>query len=290
MAGIRKKVGKKEIDLGAMVESGPQGAYEASQLYRSRAMRFKTKHDVRGAYTLIAEGAQILLKNGYESSGFELGNLFLELVNENNLEPTEELRKLVHDIDDQFPQGSSSRAEFLKGVVRWSMTTGKREYGDPVLQMRLGECLWNLKDKTAAHHFAAGEAPTQYCALIFSTYKEAAEQDKRDQSLTLGITNFLAMENLRDAHELMFHFKNSLKSKKLPGADSKLLQFNEYLLATSRRDAAPLFKQLVNEYASDLDFDEAVPSLLMGPIASKLFGIKPKVSPMMSVLNSIISA
>ena len=56
-----------------------------------------------------------------------------------------------------------------------------------------------------------------------------------------------------------------------------------------RRDAAPLFKQLVNAYASEVEFDESIPALLMGPIASKLFNIKPKVNPMMSMLQSMLA-
>lgn len=71
--------------------------------------------------------------------------------------------------------------------------------------------------------------------------------------------------------------------------DNGLLNFCDYLLQVSRRDAAPLFKSLVNAYASQLDFDESVPTLLMGPVASRLFGIKPKVNPMMSMLQSMMS-
>lgn len=55
------------------------------------------------------------------------------------------------------------------------------------------------------------------------------------------------------------------------------------------RDAAPLFKQLVNGYASEVEFDESIPALLMGPIASRLFNIKPKVNPMMSMLQSMLA-
>ena len=49
MALRRRAAGAtKEVDLDAMVLSGPQGAYEALQLYRSRATRLRTKNDTTG--------------------------------------------------------------------------------------------------------------------------------------------------------------------------------------------------------------------------------------------------
>jgi hypothetical protein len=233
-------------------------------------------------------GAKCLLVNGYETAGSELSNLTLELVSEHKFDLTEELRALLNEVDDAYPKTSPSRVEYLKGVVKWTILCGRKELGDSQMQTRLAECLWEVKDKTAAFHFAAGEAPIVYCDKIFDTFTDANQQDKRDQALTLGVANFLALENLRDANEMMFHFKKTCKAKGYP-VDSKLNKFNDYLLLTCRRDAAPLFKQLVNAYASDLDFDETVPTLMMGPIAVRLFGIKPKINPMMSMLQSMIS-
>lgn len=257
-------------------------------MYRSRAIRLRSKDDTMGAIKTTAVGAKCLLQKGYETAGSELSTLFLDLVGEHNYDLNDELRALVYEIDDAYPKASPSRVEFLKGAVKWTITCGRKELGDAQLQTRLAECLWEIKDKTASYHFAAGEAPQVFCDKIFATYPDSNQQDKRDQSLILGVTNFLAIENLRDANELVFSFKKTCKSKGFP-LNSKLMQFCDYLLQTCRRDAAPLFKQLVNAYASDLDFDDTVPTLLMGPIAVRLFGIKPKINPMMSMLQSMIS-
>lgn len=288
MAALRRRAAKKEVDLDEMVASGPSGAYEALQLYRSRAIRLRSKDDVLGAIKTTAVGAKCLLTNTYETAGSELATLFLELVTEHKFDLTEELRALAYEIDDAYPKASPARVEFLKGVVKWTILCGAKEMGDANMQTRLAECLWDIKDKTAASHFASGEAPLVFCDKIFATYPDANQQEKRDQALTLGVANFLAQENLRDANEMVFQFKKMCKAKNYP-TDSKLMKFNGYLLQTCRRDAAPLFKQLVNAYAADLDFDENVPTLLMGPIAVRLFGIKPKINPMMSMLQSMIS-
>jgi hypothetical protein len=288
MAAFRKRAAKKEVDLDEMVASGPAGAYEALQLYRSRAIRLRTKDDIMGAIKTTAVGAKCLLVKGYDTAGSELATLFLDLVNEQSYDLNEDLRALVYEIDDAYPKTSASRIEFLKGAVKWTIACGRKELGDAQLQTRLADCLWEVKDKTASYHFAAGEAPLQFCDKIFATYTEANQQDKRDQSLILGVTNFLALENLRDANEMVFAFKKTCKANGY-ALNSKLMQFCDYLLQTCRRDAAQLFKQLVNAYASDLDFDDTVPTLLMGPIAVRLFGIKPKINPMMSMLQSMIS-
>ena len=288
MAAIRKRAVRKEVDLDEMVKSGPSGAYEALQLFRSKAIRQRSKNEFLEAVKTTAVGAKCLLVNGYETAGSELSNLSLELVTENKFDLNEELRALFTEIDSAYPKTSPARVEFLKGVVKWTILCGRKELGDAQMQTRLADCLWEVNDKTAAFHFAAGEAPVPYNDKIFATFTEANQQDKRDQALTLGVANFLALENLRDANEMVFRYKKISKEKGFR-LDSKLIKFNDYLLLTCRRDAAPLFKQLVNAYASDLDFDETVPTLMLGPIAVRMFGIKPKINPMMSMLQSMIA-
>ncbi len=289
MAAIKKRVAKKEVDLDAMVLTGQSGAYEALQLYRSRAIRFKTKNDPTGAYTALAAGAKCLLINKYENAGAELADLFLEILTEYNITFTEAIKTLAMEIDESFlDKASPKRAEYLKGCVKYTVTCGTRELGDPAFQTKLAVCYWDKEDKNACHHFAAGEAPLLLNSKIQEKYPNANQQLERDQAVTLGIVNFLSLENLRDANELMFAFMNDQKAKGFK-TNSELLKFDDYVLQTCKRDAAPLFKQLVNAYASILDYDDNIPSLLLGPIALRFFNIKPKVNPMMSMLQSMFN-
>jgi hypothetical protein len=274
----------KEVDLTAMVASGPSGAYEALQLYRSRAARLKSKNDFLEAIKSCVSGASVLLEHNYENAGAELATLFIDLLVEDNQQINDELRNFVFEVDSKFPVKSTHRVEFLKSSIKWTVSCGTKELGDPLLHTRLAECLWNNNDKNAAYHFAAGEAPGAYLEKIDSL--EGVEA--RDRALTVGVVNFLALENLRDAFQL-YHSYIKLQASKGMATKGDLVTFCDYVLKTSRRDAAPLFKTLVNTYASQLDFDDAVPTLLMGPVASRLFGIKPKVNPMMSMLQSMMS-
>lgn len=292
MAARRKRTAqgsKNEDDLASMVQSGPQGAYEALQLYRSRGIRLKNKNDVEGAMKSCTSGTVLLLENGYENAAAELADVLLELFAETHQPVSDETRNMLFSIADKFPSRSTHRIEFLKACIKWSAEHGTKEGGDPALHTKLGECLWETQDKNAANHFAQGEAPTLYNEKIFATFTNGSDVESRDRALTVGVVNFLALENLRDANELFRVYKRTAQQKGYK-VNSALITFCEYLLQVSRRDAQPLFKQIVNEYASVVDFDDQVPTLLMGPIASKLFGIKPKVNPMMSMLQSMMSS
>lgn len=289
MASMRKKAAlNKEVDLSGMVKSGNQDqAYEALQLYRSKALRYKSKGDMLNAIQLTASGSICFLENQYETAGSELAALFLELVSDTK-EMSEDLRDKSCEIDDRFKTDSIARVEYLRSTVKLTVTCGTKELGDPMIHTRLAECLWYKYDKHCYYHFAAGEVPLLFCRLIFERFVESSQSDSRDRALIIGITNFLALENLRDAYELFYQYQRNNKSKNYNN-QTKLIQFCDYLLQTCRRDAAPLFKQLVNAYASLLDFDESVPTLLMGPIAIKFFNIKPKVNPMMSMIQTMLA-
>lgn len=280
---------KKDVNLLEMVQSGPQGAYEALQLFRSRALRAQTKNDLNAALAAAQEGASCLLENGYENAGAELADLYVSLLVEINRPVNDESRTEVFGIDSKFPEKSAHRIEFLKACVKWTAASGNRELGDPLLHRRLAESLWNNGEyKSSYYHFAAGEAPGILNHMIFETFNGAQQQLQRDQALTTGVVNFLSLENLRDANELFSSYQRSQRDKGVTSA-SELVTFVEYLLQTCRRDAGPLFKNLVNTYATALDFDDTVPTMLTGPIAFKFFGIKPKVNPMMSMLQSMMS-
>jgi len=294
MASRRKKAAaggssaKTDDDLATMVQSGPQGAYEALQLYRSRAIRLKNKNDVATALRSITSGSILLLNSGYENAAAELAEVLVEFLNETKAHVTDENKAMIFEIVAQFPPKSTHCIEFLKSCLKWSTEFGGKELGDFALHAKLAECLFENGDKHAASHFAMGEAPALYCTKIMGKYPSESEQEARDRNLTLGITHFLALENLRDAFELYRLYQRAHVEKGWI-LTSQLVQFNEQLLSVSRRDAAVLFKQIVNLYASVVDFDESVPTMLMGPIASKLFGIKPKVNPMMSMLHSMMT-
>jgi hypothetical protein len=337
MASRRKRnaqgsVTKNEEDLASMVQSGPTGAYEALQLYRSRAIRLKNKNDVNGALKSCTSGTVLLLENGYENAGAELGEVLVELLAETNQPVSEEIKSMIFAIADKFPStpkapvtstvstGSAATAstttsgtttntnstlgqsthnhkiEFLKSCIKWSAEYGTKDLGDPSIHTKLALCLWEMNDKNAANHFALGEAPLLYNDKLFEKFPTNTSEDtiQRDRALTIGIVHFLSMENLRDAFDLFTAYKKTLVAKgfhesmNIPPS-SELLMFCDYLLQVSRRDAQALFKHIVNAYASVVDFDDSVPTLLMGPIAAKLFGIKPKVNPMMSMLQSMMS-
>jgi hypothetical protein len=287
-AARRRAAAKREVDLDAMIESGAQGAYEALQLYRSRAIRAKSKNDFDGAVSALSQGSKSLLQHSYLNAGTELATLLVDLLDEENKDITPEIRTLLNEVDSSFPEKSVQRVEFLKSCVKWTVKCGARELGDPMMHVRLANVMWAISDKNAVYHFAAGEAPGEFAARLEETYGNAENHLARDRALTLCVLHFLALENMRDANELLDSFKRTQKSK---GQDpkSELVTFLTQLLETCRRDAQPLFKELCSAYSAHLNFEETVPSLLTGPIGARLFGITPRINPMMSMLQNMLN-
>jgi hypothetical protein len=140
--------------------------------------------------------------------------------------------------------------------------------------------------KQAIYHFVAGEAPVPINEKICATFR--SDTSKREQNLVVALLHFLAMENLRDAHELLTLYKKEQKARNSP-CDSPLLIFVTQLLDVCRRDATPLFKMLVNQNLKILNFDENVGLLLEGSIGQKFFNIQPKVNPMMQMMQQLLN-
>lgn len=118
-AAKRRANAKKEVDLDEMVNSGgPTGAYEALQLYRSRAIRLKSKNDFKGAVLATANGASCLLKHSYVTAGAELAFLLIDMIAEEGKDIDSEMRKIIYDVDSSFPPKSPQQTEFLKACVK----------------------------------------------------------------------------------------------------------------------------------------------------------------------------
>lgn len=287
-----------------MVETGSEGAYEALQLYRSRAMRFQSKNEIMNAIVAASHGAIVLLRNNYVTAGFELATMTIDIINEAGTEINPQVRQIIFDVDNSFPAGPEGaphpqKIEFLKACVKSTVANGQREHGEPQMHNRLALCLWaaiaapkRYEAKlfaTAMSHFALGEEPEQLAQQIDNFFgSDRAHIVERDRALTLGVLNFLAFENIRDANELYKVFIKKSKNRGAP-VDTELVTFCDYLLQTSRRDAAELFKKLVNAYSTHLAFDDVCQTLLWGPIGTKVFNIPPKANPMMSMLQNLLS-
>jgi hypothetical protein len=227
----RRKGGTKEVDLDEMVISGPQGAYEALQLYRSRAIRYKSKNDINSAFSTLVQGAKCLFTNSYENAGAELALLLIDFLVEVGGNLTDSQVAQVLDVDSCFPSSSSHRVEYLKAAIKWSAKAGFYELGEPKLHLALGQCLWPTDQSTSLYHLTAGEAPEQINNLIQSKYKSKDDQIPKERALITAVLLFLSIENLRDANALLSYYKTSCIDKDSEFIEeSELERFCRYLL------------------------------------------------------------
>jgi hypothetical protein len=288
-AGLKDREKVSEID--AMVKSGDQAtAYEALQLYRSRSNRAKQRGDIDAAIRLASQGSKNLLINGYDTAGYEMACVMLELFEENGKDLDPDTRSALIEVDEAFKPDSPSRIAFLKSCVKWSAAHGQRKLGDPLVHSRLALSMWESGEKRLAmYHFAAGECPQLLVEKLCvpASMSNAEAELERDRLFTLAILHYLSLENLRDSHELVALYKKSLKLIYKKDYQSDLLSFSDYLTQTSRRDALPLFKKLCNTYSNVLNYDPVIPTLLTGPIGQRLFGLEPPKADMMTLLQGM---
>lgn len=269
-----------ENNLEEMVTQGQASAYEALQLYRSRCNRLKQKKEFMQAISIAAKGTYALISNGYENAAGELSAILTNLLDESGLDISPEIRKIVTEVDNAFaafvptvaacstavvaaptkPATSTiskavvettSRIEYLKALVVYSMKNGQREYGDPMFHSSLGSCLWDYKAKgpnpappsplnvgafglyhrKSTYHFAVGEAPMALWNKIHEDYSpltaatgtpedEVNLNRERERLVVIGILQFLGLENLRDANILYKQYVNYIQNKK-PSAGGK---------------------------------------------------------------------
>ena len=279
------------INIHIAYHSGDQAtAYEALQLYRSRSNRAKQRKDVDEAIRVAAEGSKVLLANGYDTAGYELATVMLELLEEYERDLDPDIRTALIEVDSAFAQDSPSRLAFLKACVKWSAVQGQRKLGEPLLHSRLALSMWACgQQRLSMYHFAAGEVPKdlvqKLCAPIMLANAEI--ELERDRLLTLATLHFLSLENLRDATELITEYRRALKTAGKKDYESELLTFSDYLVQTSRRDALPLFKKLCNTYAHVLAFDPSIPTLLQGPIGQRIFNLEAPRADVMALLQGM---
>lgn len=196
MSALRRKAAAAKgtsaaSELDSLIARDADGAYEALQLFRSKALRFKTKNDPKAAITAASHGAKSLLKGKFLHAGSELTALLISILDESGADLDSETRTIINDIDSAFegnegdhPAAAGLRIDFLKSCIKWSQTSGTRELGDPQLHVRLGNCLWGPEEgkrdiKQSIYHFVAGEAPVAINEKICATFN--SDTVKRDQ-------------------------------------------------------------------------------------------------------------
>jgi hypothetical protein len=288
MASKRKARVGEGADLDEMVRSGQEGAYEALQLYRSRANRAKLKGDFTTAIAIAARGARTLCPE-YEKAGAELSVVLLELLVEADEDCTPENRSLINAIDAALPVKSPLRIEFLAAAIKWTMRCGSRELGDPMLHSRMGACLWELGSTSerlkAVFNFVVSEQPEVLWGLIA---RDISTAEERDGLVVYAVCLYLAQESVRDAALFFDSYRGAVKE----ASKTPLITFADQLLQTCRRDAAPLFQTLVGANSRLLDASPLILSLVCGPIAMRYFNLQQQQEQrppdMMSMLQNMM--
>lgn len=137
----KKRAGRAKLDLEAMVGAGETSAYEALELYKSRANRLQLKNEFDQGLDALSKGAICMIQHSYFTCAEVLCDLFVEMLSESGSKLTPDVRSIIKSIEESFAcAGIATKHKFLCDCVRWSIETGDRKFGDPILQARLGTC------------------------------------------------------------------------------------------------------------------------------------------------------
>jgi hypothetical protein len=232
-------------DLSELVERGQEGAYEALQLFKSRASRLVNKGQYAQAVHEYLEGAKALMDNNFCAEGHELALEALKTLQTQQTKVMVDMRASLMRIIEAYNETSLQlQYECISSAIEWSKLCGERYYGDPIFHLRAAECTWKqgLHNK-ALRHFALAEAPQTTCSTILSTIHGKLE---RDAALAKAVLYTLSFENLRDGNAILDAFEQEMEKEHVM-YEVPLLTFIRQLLLTCERDAPQLFRRLCEE-------------------------------------------
>lgn len=310
--------------LQKSVEAG--NFYEAQQMYKSVHARYMAQKKYADAIDLVQSGACVQLRHKQATCGSELGIILVETFNTSDTQLNPESLGRLEAVYKSFPReevggdrygASSSDADgkvsdasslsleevrasakmrvdactaFLKAAIRWSARHGGPPSGAPELHDMLAEYTWSqlpTKDlASTSKHFVHGSRPEVFAGALIDVMRECFPGEI-DLVLTLGVLQYLALGNLRDANRLIDEVRRrSMSFSAPPIPDTPLMHFVKFLLLTLERDAVPLFRMLRNRYRPSIERDPTFNEYL-DEVATRFYGL-PKPGGMQGMLGDIM--
>ncbi|GMG99376.1 hypothetical protein Nepgr_001216 [Nepenthes gracilis] len=277
--------------------------YVAQQMYKSISARYVLAERYPEALDILQSGACLQLEHGQVTCGAELAVLFVETLVKGKVPYDDEMLDRLRKIYEAFPRiaipqhldddddmqklsealgAAKTRVEgcssFLKAAIRWSVEAGGDKNGTPELHDMLGEYTYSESPEVdmakVSYHFVRGKNPKKFVYTLVN-FMGKCYHGEDELAIARAVLLYLSQGNLRDANYLMDEIKKRVESEELEFPESDLIQFIIYLLQTLERDALPLFRNLRQNYKSNIDRDPSFNELL-DMIAEKFYGVHRK--------------
>lgn len=287
---MSRGVSRIEQRLKSKIEGGEY--YEAHQMYRTIASRYKTNKKIEDALKLTYEGAAILYEKDQPGSASDLGILYCTLLDEMDkltdsiLAQIESLHLLtIVKLDEDQPE----RDQFEKRILQRSIDLSGEKFGSPKVRLIFAKNYFNCAKKTregaigtrllinARGHFQFsndGKLIAEFL-VMYSSFGNDHEVDYFCCQMVVQLLIRKAVETADDFFQSFCTLHPTLNTKQIP-YDFPLINFTHFLLCSIREVKADAFLYLKAAYEPLLTAPD--PSLrdYVDKIGEMYFGYKRK--------------
>jgi len=249
--------------------------YEAHQLYRTMYFRLLTRQKFEELRPLLFDGACKLLDSNEVTSGVDLANLYIEVLEKAKIpvdQPTalSEIEALYGRIVRKIPcqaDAADVRTQFVVNCIRWSKTLcPKYASGHPCLHRTFAVVLWREKCYAMArYHFLRSEDGKE-CALFLIEYQTAKGYPSEiDLFIAQAVLQFLCVKQTPTANTCFKHYtaNHPAIQTPLPPFKFTLLNFLWLLLkCVEQQCSLTQYSILVEKYQVSIQRDPCYPQYL----------------------------
>jgi len=287
---MSRGVSKIEQRLSSKIDNGE--FYEAHQMYRTIASRYKTQKKIQDALRLLFDGAKILYEKGQPGSASDLGLLYCtmldesETLEEKNVEQIQRLHLLtITHLDEDQPE----RDQFEKRILQRSIDLSKEKFGCPNIRQAFAKNYYSMVRNTtddqlgtrllinARNHFQFSN-DGQEIAHFMITYSNFGTEDEVQYFCLQMILQLLHRKAPKTAQTFfdVFCAKHPVLKKQTFPYASPLVNFSKFLLISISEVKADAFKYIKSSYEPFLRLPD--PSLFdyTEVIGEMYFGIQRK--------------
>lgn len=277
MAARRSGGVQRVLDkLEASVSAG--NFYEAHQMYRTLYFRYSMQEKYKELLELLYSGSKLLLQNKQLTSGADLCNLFVDVLQKSSEPVTEELVQKLSELYGLIGPNVPERDTFLANAMRWS-AKGSPEYktGHPLLHKAVAQTSWREKNYVVArYHFLHSNDGSSFAMMLVEIHTRQGYPSEVDLFITQVVLQYLCLQNKTTAFDA-FHWY-TLKHPNIKSGPPyllPLLNFIWFLLKAIESGKLPVFTLLCKKYKPSIDRDPTYNSYL-NKIAQIFFGLPPQ--------------
>lgn len=290
--------------------------YSALQLYKTQYSRALKKKEYKKAIDVSKNGTINLLEYKEASAGTELASLYIEALTESNTNCDDDVSNSFIQIDDLYNKCLENKeltnekkneifrdkAKILSKSIEYSSKYGLYPGGHPDLNKRSAAANVKIGNLVAANNnFVFAEDPENFAKFLVNwaqvgtksnadnTNDPLLAHSNRDLYIARAVFQLLCVENVRDANKIYAIFV------KQTNIDTPLIRFLGFLLKTVQRDAAPLYKMLLQKYDTTLKRGNFLKPTSFNQYLMKIgeiyFNMRPKMqgnNQMNNIMNSFM--